>query len=69
MEYLVVIEKAKDGRYSAYVPDLPGGVTCGESIEETRGLIAEAIRIHLESLQSHGEPVPSPSALACLVSA
>lgn len=67
MEYLVVIEKAADGSYSAYVPDLPGCATCGDTVDETKHLIQEAIRLHVESLRQHHEPVPPPSAVACLV--
>jgi predicted RNase H-like HicB family nuclease len=66
MEYLVVIEKADDGSYSAYVPDLPGCVTCGDSIGEVKTLIQEAIRLHIESLRDHQEPIPQPTASACL---
>jgi predicted RNase H-like HicB family nuclease len=62
VEYVVVIELAPDGSYSAYVPDLPGCVPCGDSPEEVRTLIAEAVRLHTESLQAHNEPVPPPSA-------
>jgi predicted RNase H-like HicB family nuclease len=64
MDYVVVIEKASDGSYSAFVPDLPGCVTCGESMEEVRELIQEAIGLHIESLHRHGEPIPPPSAVA-----
>lgn len=67
MEYLVVIEKAADSSYSAYVPDLPGCVSCGDSLEETKELIQEAIRLHIESLRQHQEPIPEPAAIACLV--
>jgi predicted RNase H-like HicB family nuclease len=67
MRYLVVIEKATDGSYSAYVPDLPGFVSCGDSIEETKELIQEAIRVHIESLRQHNEPIPQASAFACSV--
>ena len=67
MEYLVVIEKAVDGSYSAYVPDLPGCVSCGDSIAETKKLIQEAIRLHIESLRRHHELVPDATAIACLV--
>ena len=35
MRYAIVIEKAEDN-YGAYVPDLPGCVTTGETIEETQ---------------------------------
>ena len=62
MDYVVVIEKAEDGSYSAYVPGLPGCVSCGDSLDEVRGLIAEAVRLHVDSLRSYGEDVPRPSA-------
>ena len=62
MEYVAVIEKAEDGSFSAYVPDLPGCVTCGDSVEEVRRLIEEAVNLHIESLRSHGEAVPPPTA-------
>jgi predicted RNase H-like HicB family nuclease len=53
MEYLVVTEKAVDGSFSAYVPDLPGCVSCAGSIEESTVLIREAIQLHVESLRQH----------------
>lgn len=62
MEYVVVVEKAADGSFSAFVPDLPGCVTCGDSVDEVRSLIAEAILAHVDSLRIHGEPVPAPAA-------
>lgn len=61
-EYVVVIEHAADGSYSAYVPDLPGCVACGNTRDEARELIAEAVRLHVESLRAHNESVPVPSA-------
>ena len=67
MGYLVVIEKATDGSYSAYVPDLPGCVSCGGSIDEAKELIREAIRLHIDSLHRHQEPLPEASAVGCLV--
>jgi predicted RNase H-like HicB family nuclease len=69
MEYLVVIEKAEDGTFSAYVPDLPGCVTSGDTIDETKRLIREAIQLHIDSLRSHHEPVPEPTTVACLIPA
>ena len=56
MEYVVVIENAKDGSFSAYVPDLPGCVSCGDTLEELRINIREAgLNCHIESLEPHGE--------------
>ena len=50
MRYAIVIEKGETS-YGAYVPDLPGCVAVGESLEEVKELIAEAILFHLEGLQ------------------
>ncbi len=69
MEYLVVIEKAADGSYSAFVPDLPGCVSSGDSIEETKEQIQEAIRLHVDSIRNHNERVPEANAQACIVQA
>ena len=60
MRYAIVIELA-DGNYSAYVPDLPGCVSTGSSVQEVEERIREAIRFHLEGLREDGQPVPLPS--------
>lgn len=67
MEYLVILEQAADGSYSAYVPDLPGCVSCGDSPDEARQSIREAIAAHIESLRAHGEQVPRPNSSGCTV--
>ena len=63
MRYAVVIKKA-EGKYSAQVPDLPGCVTTGKTIEEIKANIREAIELHLEGLMDDGVPVPEPSSVA-----
>jgi len=60
MRYAVVIEKAAKN-YSAYVPDLPGCVATGATVEETEELIREAIEFHLSGLRDDGVPIPPPS--------
>jgi len=62
MKYAIVIEKAENN-YSAYVPDLPGCITTGKSLEETRRLMQEAIEFHIEGLRLHGDPVPQPTSI------
>ncbi len=69
MDYVVVIEKADDGSYSAYVPDLPGCVSCGDSADEARQRIEEAVSLHIDSLRRHGDPVPQPTASVHVVHA
>jgi predicted RNase H-like HicB family nuclease len=60
MRYAIVIERAANN-YSAYVPDLPGCVAAGATIEETERLIGEAIKLHLTGLRADGLPIPQPS--------
>ena len=60
MRYAIVIEKAP-ANYAAYVPDLPGCIATGSTVEETESLIREAIEFHIEGLKSDGLPIPLPS--------
>lgn len=60
MRYAVIIEKSSEG-FGAYVPDLPGVGVAGDSVEEVRQLIREAIDLHLEGLKEDGQPMPEPS--------
>jgi predicted RNase H-like HicB family nuclease len=62
MRYAIVIEKGETS-YGAYVPDLPGCVAVGESLEEVKELISEAILFHLEGLQEEGMPIPESVSL------
>jgi predicted RNase H-like HicB family nuclease len=47
--------------YSAYVPDLPGCVSVGKTVEEVTELMREAIEFHLEGLRDAGQPIPEPT--------
>ena len=58
MRYRVLIEQDEDGVYVAEVPALPGCISQGKTRSEAIDNIKEAITGYLESLQSHGEPVP-----------
>ncbi len=60
MRYAIVIEKAENN-YAAYVPDLPGCVATGQTIEETEKQIREAIDLHLRGMREDGLPIPEPS--------
>lgn len=56
-EYAVVIEE-EDGAWGAWVPELPGCTTAGDSYEEALAGIREAIELYVETLSEHGEPAP-----------
>jgi predicted RNase H-like HicB family nuclease len=64
--YAVVIEQGPTS-YGAYVPDLPGCVAVGETIDEVTELIREAIEFHLEGMRDAGEPIPEPTSQTAYV--
>ena len=63
VRYAVIFEQAENN-WAAYVPDLPGCMSTGATLDETKLNIGEAIRGHLETLRALGEPIPSPSSTA-----
>lgn len=67
--YLVVFERAEDGGFGAWAPDLPGCFGVGATRDECEQVMREAIAFHIEGLREFGEPVPPPVAVdATLVS-
>jgi predicted RNase H-like HicB family nuclease len=61
MKYLVIIEQGPSS-FGAYVPDLPGCVAVGETADEVKQLIREAIDLHIADLRDQGQPIPPPTA-------
>ena len=59
VKYGIVIEKG-DRNCSAYVPDLPGCIATGVTVEETKERIREAIEVHLEGIREDGDTIPEP---------
>ena len=59
IRYAIVIEQGENN-LSAYVPDLPGCITTGQTMEEIERNIREAIELHLEGMREDGEPIPPP---------
>jgi predicted RNase H-like HicB family nuclease len=68
MRYAIVIEKAP-GNFSGYVPDLPGCVATGATVEDVRRELGEAIRFHIEGLVADGLPIPASESVADYVDA
>lgn len=61
--YSVIIESGPDN-LSAYVPDLPGCVTAGTTVEEIMINMREAIVLHLKGMRDNGEMIPAPTIIA-----
>jgi predicted RNase H-like HicB family nuclease len=63
MTYTVIYEKGPES-WGAYVPDLPGVISVGDSRDEVEQLIQEAIEFHLEGMREEGLAIPAPSSFA-----
>jgi predicted RNase H-like HicB family nuclease len=68
MKYVVIIETG-ERNYSAYVPDLPGCIATGQTLDEVKQVMREAIAFHLAGLREEGLPIPEPTSLAEYVEA
>lgn len=60
-EYAYVIERAEDGGYWGYLPDLPGCTTAGESVAEVEKQLPEAVELYLSYYRERGQTPPEPS--------
>jgi len=56
--YTVVLFRERDGGYSVSVPALKGCHTQGDDLQEALWMAEDAIRLMLESLEAHGQPIP-----------
>jgi predicted RNase H-like HicB family nuclease len=63
VKYAVIFERAS-GNWAAYVPDLPGCMSTGRTLDETKRNITEAIQGHLDTLREFGDPIPEPVSLS-----
>ena len=58
--YAVVYERAEDGGWGAYIPDLPGCVAVGKTQDIVRRRIGAALQWHIEGILEAGEQLPEP---------
>lgn len=66
LHYVVIYEKGPTS-WGAYVPDLPGVISVGDSRDDVEHLIQEAIEFHLEGMREEGIFIPPPSSFAGVV--
>jgi predicted RNase H-like HicB family nuclease len=60
--FAAVIEKDEDGYYAS-CPGLQGCYTSGQSFEEARANLADAIRLHIEDRLANGEEIKAPESV------
>lgn len=58
MKYRIHIEQDEDGKFVASCPTLPGCWSQGDTREEAKRNIADAVDGYLESHRIHGDPLP-----------
>ena len=68
-EYMVVFERAEDGGWGAYLPDLPGVVAIGQTKEETATRVREAVGAYADEMAALGRSLPPPVATAGTIEA
>lgn len=65
-KYAIVIEKA-ERNFCAYIPDVPGCIATGSTVEEVRTKLTQGLATHLALMREAGEPIPQPTALGDFV--
>ncbi len=61
-KYLVVYAKSPGSNFAGQAPDVPGCVSAGDTLDEMRGMMREALESHFEVLMEHRETIPEPAA-------
>ncbi|MPZ31994.1 MAG: hypothetical protein GEV13_13505 [Rhodospirillales bacterium] len=56
--YYSLIERAQDGRFVAWVPDLPGISITGDTEEEVIHALSQTVRQCVREMIIEGKPVP-----------
>ncbi len=59
LEFMIVLEREDDGCYTAICPSLPGCYSQGDTADEAREMIKDAIRLNVEERIANNEPVPT----------
>ncbi|AIE84192.1 type II toxin-antitoxin system HicB family antitoxin [Fimbriimonas ginsengisoli] len=67
LAYSVVYETQPGSNWSAYVPDLPGCVSTGKTLDEIQRNIREAVEGHIQVMREFGDEIPHPSTLVGVV--
>lgn len=62
--YPIVIHRDPDTDYCVTVPDLPGCITAGDTLDDAQNQALEAIQCHIEGILLDGEPVPEAKSIA-----
>jgi len=65
--YIAVIERAGTS-FSAYVPELPGCIATGPTVEQVKSRITAALKTHLRALGVPQQSIPPQRSIAFVMS-
>jgi len=65
--YIALLRKQPRSDYGVDLPDFPGCVTAGRTLEEARRMAAEALSLHVDGMREDGEPIPPPSPMDAIM--
>jgi len=61
LSYRILLKPEPEGGYTVIVPTLPGCITYGEDVKMAKKMAIDAIKVYLQSLKKHGEPITDDS--------
>ncbi len=61
LSYRIILRPEPEGGFTVIVPSLPGCITYGKSLEEAKEMALDAIKVYLESMKKHSEPIMDDS--------
>ena len=67
--HVIIIERADDGGYGAWAPDLPGCIATADDYDTCVAEMREAIRFHLDGMRADVDTIPQPTTRAVTISA
>jgi len=67
ISYAIIIERADDGGFGAWCPDLPGCVALADTEDEAIAEMRVAVEFHLEGLRQDGLPIPHPTTVGATI--
>jgi len=59
LSYNIILRPEPEGGFTVIVPSLPGCVTYGKDLRESKKMARDAIKAYLSSLRKHREPIPT----------
>jgi predicted RNase H-like HicB family nuclease len=68
-KFVALIRKDKNTNFWIDIPDLPGCVSNGESIEEAKANFNEALEMHMEAMREDNLTLPEPRSRDAVLSA